>query len=157
MSMTHQFQGVSDSEYEQLKSAVSLITVLIAGADGQIDQKEKDWAKKVAKIRSYSLPGGLKEFYLEVREDFEERLDQLVEKYAGDVDTRNRQISEELSKLNVILPKIRNKEAAAALYDSYISFAKHVARASGGFLSWGTVNPQEKRLIGLEMIHPIED
>ncbi|MDH3650372.1 MAG: hypothetical protein OEQ53_11855 [Saprospiraceae bacterium] len=155
--MIQQFHGINEEEYEHLKNAVSLITVLIAGADGQIDQKEKEWAQKVAKIRSYSLPVGLKDFYLDVGNDFPDRLEIFIDRYQGEVEPRNRNIADELSKLNPILAKIKNKEASAALYESFISFAKHVARASGGFLAWGTVNPQEKRLIGLEMIRPIEE
>lgn len=154
--MIHQFNGISEQEYDQLKDTISLITVLIAGADGTIDSKEKDWAEKVTNIRSYSLPDGLKEFYLEVGEDFQERLDKYIEKYEGEVDLRNKQIGEKLSELNEIFPKIKDREAAIALYESFISFAKHVARASGGFLNWGSISHEEEQLIGLEMIHPVE-
>lgn len=154
--MIHQFHGISEQEYDQLKDAVSLITVLIAGADGTIDSKEKDWAEKVTNIRSYSLPDGLKEFYLEVGEDFQERLDKYIEKYEGEVDSRNKQIGEKLAELNEVFPKIKDREAAVALYESFISFAKHVARASGGFLNWGSISHEEEQLIGLEVIHPVE-
>ncbi len=154
--MIHQFNGISEQEYNQLKDTISLITVLIAGADGTIDSKEKDWAEKVTNIRSYSLPEGLREFYLEVGEDFQERLDKFIEKYEGEVDLRNKQIAEKLSELNEIFPKIEDREAAIALYESFISFAKHVARASGGFLNWGSISHEEDQLIGLEMIHPVE-
>jgi hypothetical protein len=155
--MIEQFKGISDSDYDRLKSAVPLITVLIAGADGTIDRKEKEWAEKVTNIRSYSLPEGLKDFYLEVGEDFQERLDGFIDRYAGDTETRNAMISEELAKLNDIFKKIKDREAAIALYESFISFARHVARASGGFLSWGTINVHEKKLMSLDMIQPVEE
>lgn len=155
--MIEQFKGISEEEFDQLKSAVSLITVLIAGADGSIDRKEKEWAEKVTNIRSYSLPDGLKDFYLEVGQDFQERLDAYIDEYAGEAEIRNRQISQELSKLNSLFPKIEDRETAIALYESFISFARHVARASGGFLSWGSINVHEKRLMSLEMIDPVED
>ena len=154
--MIHQFNGISQEEYEQLKDSISLITVLIAGADGTIDSKEKDWAEKVTNIRSYSLPDGLKEFYLEVGEDFQERLDTYIEKYEGDVDMRNKNIAKKLAELNTIFPKIEDREAAIALYESFLSFARHVARASGGFLNWGSISHEEDQLIGLEMIHRVE-
>ncbi|MCB0688078.1 MAG: hypothetical protein KDC53_16185 [Saprospiraceae bacterium] len=154
--MIEQFKGISESQFEQLKNAVSLITVLIAGADGNIDRKEKEWAEKVTNIRSYSLPDGLKDFYLEVGQDFQNRLDAYIDQYAGDADKRNREISAELSKLNNVFPKLEDRETAIALYESFISFARHVARASGGFLSWGSINVQEKKLMSLEMIDPVE-
>lgn len=155
--MIEQFKGISDSDYEQLKGAISLITVLIAGADGTIDRKEKEWAEKVTNIRSYSLPEGLKDFYLEVGEDFQSRLDTFIDRYAGDTEMRNTNIALELSKLNDIFPKIEDREVAIALYESFVSFARHVARASGGFLSWGSINVHEKKLMALEMIRPVED
>ncbi|MBK8505098.1 MAG: hypothetical protein IPL46_24570 [Saprospiraceae bacterium] len=155
--MIEQFKGISEEEYEDLKDAVSLITVLIAGADGTIDRKEKDWAEKVTNIRSYSLPQGLKDFYLEVGEDFQSRLDTFIDRFKGEVEARNREISLELAKLNQTFPKIQDRESAVALYESFISFARHVARASGGFLSWGTINVHEKKLMSLDMIHPVEE
>ncbi len=156
-TMTHQFEGITSEEYDQLKSAISLITVLIAGADGKIDTKEKEWAEKVTNIRSYTLPVGLKEFYLEVGQDFQTRLDQYIEQYKGETEARNQAIAEKLAELNDIFPKIEDREAAAALYSSLVSFAKHVARASGGFLSWGSVSSHEKVLMSLDMIHPVEE
>lgn len=155
--MIDQFRGISQEEFDTLKESISLITVLIAGADGTIDSKEKAWAEKVTNIRSYALPDGLKEFYLEVGEEFTDRLDGYIDEYDGETELRNKLISERLGSLNVILAKIVDREVAIAFYDSLLSFAKHVARASGGFLSWGSINAQEKRLLGLDMIHPVTE
>lgn len=149
-------KGITAEEYKSLKDSISLITVLIAGADGNIDSKEKSWAEKVTKIRSYTLPEGLRDFYLEVGEDFQERLDYFIDLYTGDIAWRNKQISDELAKLNDILPRIKNRELAIALYESLLGVAKHVARASGGFLSWGSISLREKRLLGLDMIKPLD-
>ncbi len=153
--MVDYFAGISQEEYDTLKKSISLITVLIAGADGSIDSKEKSWAEKVTKIRSYALPDGLKEFYLEVGEDFAEVLQRFIDKYEGDTEERNNRISEKLAELNTIFPKLQDREVAIAFYESLLSFARHVARASGGFLSWGSINPHEKRLLGLDMIDPV--
>lgn len=155
--MTQEFNGLNEEEYGQLKEAVSLITVLMAGADGDIDQKEKDWAAKVTQIRSYSLPDGLKDFYQDVGEDFDESLKAAIGRYEGDTSQRNEAIANELAKLNEIFPKIENRIAASRLYESLVSFAEHVAKASGGFLSWGKINADEKRLLGLTMIDPVEE
>ena len=47
--MTEYFKVLSDSEFEQLKDAIALITVYIAGADGKISDTETQWAEKVEK------------------------------------------------------------------------------------------------------------
>ncbi len=155
--MIEQFSGISQDDYQTLKDSISLITVLIAGADGHIDRKEKEWAEKVTNIRSYALPDGLKEFYLEVGEDFAVKLGADIALYDIETEARNKQISQKLGELNAIFPKIVDREVAIAFYESLLSFARHVARASGGFLSWGSVNAQEKRLLGLDAIHPVDE
>ncbi len=154
--MVEQIKGLDQQEYAQLKDSLALITVLIAGADGEIDTKERDWAKKVTEIRSYTLPEGLSEFYLDAGEDFESRLNHFIEMHKGDIEQRNRKIGNQLAQLNLILPKIENRELAIALYESLLSFAMHVARASGGFLKWGAISPREKKIVGLEMISPLD-
>ena len=153
--MNELFAGLSQADYEKLKNAVVLIAVYIAGADGHIDRKEKEWAEKVTTIRSYSLPKGLKEFYIEVGEDFTKKLNASIDKYEGPVNLRNQKIADQLSELNEIFPKFTNPQVAVTLYESFKSFAQHVARAPGGFLSWGTINPHEARLINLDMIDPV--
>lgn len=151
--MTEHFKVVSDSEFDQLKDAISLITVYIAGADGKIDENETEWAEKVTNIRSYSLPEGLKEFYEEVGVDFQTRLEHHMSTLS-DITVRNNTVAEKLTALNPILAKLPTK-LGAALYSSYISFAKHVAKASGGFLGFFSIGPKEAALLDLEMITPI--
>ncbi|NND09274.1 MAG: hypothetical protein HKN87_23120 [Saprospiraceae bacterium] len=155
--MIEEIKGLDSKEYIHLKDAIALITVLIAGADGEIDTKEKDWAKKITDIRSYTLPDGLKKFYEDVGISFQDRLDHYIELYKGDIEGRNKAISDRLAELNDILPKIRNRELAIALYESLLSFAKHVARASGGFLKWGGISSKEEKLMNLDMIDPLEE
>jgi hypothetical protein len=151
--MTEFFKVLSDSEIDQLKDAISLITIYIAGADGKIHEDETNWAKKVAKIRSYSLPGSLKEFYLEVGVDFQDRIDNYT-KSLSDLETRNKTVAEKLTALNPILAKLPPK-LGATIYNSYVSFAKHVAKASGGFFGFFAIGPAEAALLDLEMITPI--
>ena len=53
--------------------------------------------------------------------------------------------------LNDILGKLEAK-VAAAVYDEWISFARHVARASGGFLKVWSISAAEKKWIALPML-----
>ncbi len=64
---------------------------------------------------------------------------------------RNKRISGELEKLNPIFPKL-DQAFAKELYDSFLSFAEQVAKASGGGLGYAAVSPEEKEWAQLNMI-----
>ena len=136
-----------------LKSAISEITVLIAGADGNIDDDDISWAKKVTEIRSYKLPDVLRDLYAQVGTTFSDDLATLIKETAGPSEERNVKLSDQLSRTGPLLQKMENQELAAALHDSYLSFAKHVAKSSGGFLSFGSISGAEKKLLDLKMIN----
>lgn len=153
--MTYQFQGLTVEETQALVDAVPLVTVLIAGADGNIDSEEKEWAAKMTEIRSYAHPESLHGYYQEVGKQYSEKLDHYIKTFPTDVDTRTNQISATLAELNPILQKL-DINLAFSLYKSLTSFAKHVAKASGGFLRFGSISSEEAKLIDLPMITPIE-
>ncbi len=148
------FANIDDAELTKLIEATDLITVLIAGADGNIDEEEMDWAKKLADIRSYAYAEELKEYYSAVGRDFDLRLKALIQDLPNEVEARNTEITSRLEQVNPILQKLSNK-IGAMLYDSYTSFAEHVAKSSGGFLRFASVSREEKALIDLPMIDPI--
>jgi len=152
--MTEYFKVLSAEEFGQLKDAIALITVYIAGADGDIDEDETKWAEKVTNIRSYNLPEGLRGFYAEVGEEFADKLEHLKSTLVT-VEQRNETAEANLAALNPILAKLSPK-LGTELYKSYKSFAKHVAKASGGFLGFFSIGPKEAALLDLEMITPIE-
>ncbi len=154
--MIPEFKGISESEFNQLREAIALITVLIAGADGEIKKDEKDWALKVTKIRSYSLPSGMKEFYQAVGSDFSLVLEEKIVKYGNlSVEERNLAISDKLAELNLIFAKLQDKRIAAKMYKSFKSFAKHVAKSTGGILGFLSIGPEESNLIHLPMLEPV--
>jgi hypothetical protein len=153
--MIEGFEALSTDEFEALKSGVSWITILIAGADGKIDMHEKEWAEKITKIRSYSLEGEMNNFYTQVGLDFSNRLNALIEELPDDTEARKSILTERLSSLNSIMLKLDNA-VGADLYDSFLSFAKHVAKSSGGFLGMMSISSAEKALVGLDMLNKIE-
>lgn len=150
--MLAEFSPLTSEELDVLKNAISQITILIAGADGEIDEDEIGWAKKVTEIRSYKLPDVLREFYAQVGTTFADDLHTLIVETEGAVEERNTSLSLKLAQTGPLLQKIENQELAAALYDSYLSFAKHVAKSSGGFLSFGSISGAEKKFLDLRMI-----
>lgn len=151
--MTENFKVLSDAEFDKLKDAIALITVYIAGADGKIETEELDWAEKITSIRSYSTPGELKNFYEEVYVDFQERVLGYL-KSLEEIEVRNQTAAQKLAELNPIMEKLSPK-IGSALYKSYLSFANHVAKASGGFLGFFSIGPEEKAILDLQMINPI--
>lgn len=142
-------------ENKTLKSAISLITVLIAGADGNIEQEELTWAKKIAGVREYGPPSKLHGYYQDVGVGYEDDVKNLIKTLPEEVSERTAIITERLTALNPILAKIDNS-MAHAYYKSFTSFAEHVAKSTGGFLGFFSVSTEEANLINLPMINPIE-
>lgn len=153
--MIPQFAGLNDTEKNLLTDAIPMITVLIAGADGNIDSDEKEFAAKIMKIRGYKHPPVLESYYGLVGEKFASRVDDLIKTLPSETEERGKSIGEELSKLNDIFPKME-LIYAAHLYQSFTTFAEHVAKASGGFLGFGAVSRAEGKYVKLPMVHPIE-
>ena len=153
--MLDSFVGISEDEKQSLINAIPEITVLIAGADGVIDTEEVAWAKKLTGIRSYTNPESLQEYYGFVGDEFEDKLNALINELPKDVNERNSILKGRLEKLNPILAKMDN-ENAYGLYNSFISFAEHVAKSSGGFLRMWAISGEEKEWVNLPMINKIE-
>ena len=142
-------------ENDKLKKAISLITVLIAGADGNIEKEELTWAKKIAGVREYGPPTILHRFYQEVGVDYEETVNSLIATLPQETNERTAVISEKLAELNPILAKLDNG-MAYAYYKSFVTFSEHVAKATGGILGFFSVSSEEKSLMTLPMIDVIE-
>lgn len=153
--MIDRFKSLNEEEFTQLKDAIALIAVLVAGADGKIDQTEMEWAEKITNIRSYSGPEVLQEFYEEVGKDFHEKILHFARVHGGDVTPRNEAINAKLKSLNSFLAKL-DEELAAHLYKSLVTFASHVAKSSGGILGFFSVSEAEKEVIELTMIDAID-
>lgn len=153
--MIPQFEKLTPHEKQMMYEAIPLITVLIACADGEMTHQERNWSEKVTRIRSYSYHESLRPFYLNVGKDYQEKLDHWLKVLPLNVDRRTEIITKKLSQLNKILPKL-DKKFAWLYYTSLLSFAKHVAKASGGFLGIASINFKEHQLIGLDMINPVQ-
>jgi hypothetical protein len=146
---------LTQEEINALVEAIADITILIGGADGKIDKNEIEWSEKVTQIRSYSLPENLQAFYQEVGKNFSDTLNGLITELPDDVEARTEILEGKLAALNPILAKLPQREGAE-LYHSYVSFAKHVAKASGGFLGFWSISYEESKFMGLPVLNKIE-
>ncbi len=153
--MLQEFQVLNNEERELLFDSIPLITILIAGADDEIDEKETEWAEKILKIRTYDHPDRLTHFYKEITQIYNQRLSHYLELLPNYAAERNPAISSMLEGLNTILPKIE-VELAALFYRDLVTFANHVAKASGGVLGFFSIGSEEHKWVDLPMINPIE-
>lgn len=145
--------NLSEAERQSLYDAVPLVAVLVAGADGDIDEEERAWAKKVVHIRGYAEHGAIRDFYENLDNSMSKRMEEIIAKYPENEEARRNAISLELGRLNAILPKL-HPGFAATYYESLVSFAHHVAKASGGFLGFMAIGPQEEKVVDLPMLVP---
>ena len=152
--MLHQLKNLPADELQELLDAIPVITLLIAGADGEIEGEELAQSEKITKIRGYSGGEIMQDFYDKVGEDYNERLNRWLKVVSKDTAERTADLSGRLEKLNPILAKLA-PELGAEMYKSLTSFAKHVAKASGGFLGFGSINKEEAELVNLPMLTPI--
>lgn len=153
--MNH-FSHLSEQEKQTLFDAIPLITILVAGADGDIDEAESEWAEKLAHIRTFDDESeAVHDYYNHVDGMVESRISSYLRMLSKDPKVRIQEVSAELSKLNDVLPKL-DTFYAAQLYQSFLSFAKHIARASGGVLRFLTIGPKEDKVMDLPMIRPVE-
>ena len=60
-------------------------------------------------------------------------------------------VTAKLTEVNRILHKVDDLDAVL-LYKDFKSFAKHVAKASGGIMRWLAIGPKEAQVIDLPMI-----
>lgn len=149
------FENLSEQEYTILKETLPKIGALIANADGTVDIDEVYWAEKITHIRTYADPHELNAFYDDLEKDFKERFENEVAALPVDKDESVSCLSKDIARVNDVLPKLSPK-IAYLIYASYTSFAKHIAKASGGILGFFSVGSEEAKLIDLPMINPID-
>lgn len=149
--MIDQFKLLEQDEIETLFKAPILVSILIAGADNNIDNAEMKKAVSISKTKQQKARKDLIDYYKIVGSDFEDKLKILIQHYPIDAEERNPMIIEELKALNHILPKL-DKNFAVDLYQSIRDIARKVAEASGGVLGYMAVGYEESKFVELNMI-----
>jgi len=139
-------------ERELILKAPILVCILIAGADGEIDQKEIREAIDMARNKRW-VKTNIQPFFQELAQDFEDKLKIILQSYPFDARSRNEIIQEELVNLNNILNKI-DRAFARSYYDMLKFLAERIASSSGSF--WGKITAEEARLLELPMIRKPE-
>ncbi|WP_116127952.1 hypothetical protein [Lewinella sp. IMCC34183] len=152
--MLREFNQLNDEERQLMFDAIPLIVILVGAADNVLDEVELTEAQRLADIRSYNNRGRLNAFYEIIDEGLSERIRQLYNGMQNGVQQREKYIIGELSKLNTILPKLR-EPYGYLYYHNFRTFARHIAEAHGGFLRFITIGPKEAKVVDLPMIKPV--
>ena len=149
--MVAELEHLDDEEMELILKVPILISILIAGADNEIDKSEIKQAVNISKAKQARARKSLIDYYKEVGENFEDKLMIMIQNYPIDAQKRNPMIIEELEKLNDLFPKLE-RQYAIEFYESVKDIAKTIAEASGGVLGYMAIGYEESKLIGLNMI-----
>jgi hypothetical protein len=150
--MIPEFKNLTQQEINAIIDSPVLVTILIAGAEGKIDEKEIDWGSYVVHFRvSEYEASSMMRVYKEVDRVFDDSVKQYVSSLPQDTRERSKEIVKRLSVLSGIFRKI-DKKFAREFYDSLRTLAKQVAKASGGIWGYGSISPQEQKYLDLEMI-----
>ncbi len=149
--MIPEFADLNQEEVELMYSLPIYVSVLIAGADGKIDNNEIKKAVSLSGLKTMKARKELLDFYKHVNTDYEDKLKMTIANLPADAKQREKLLIEEIAKVNDIFPKIE-KSFATKLYASIKEVAKHIAEASGGVFGYMSVGYEESKLIDLKMI-----
>lgn len=142
---------LEEREKDHLSVLPIYITVLIASADGEIDQAEIRKAVDLSNSGLQDLGPELKEYYSSVFQDYEDKLKITIANLPTKKEERHKYLLRQLIKANDIFQKL-DKPWAIKLYESFKDLAKKIAEASGGILGYGKIGFEESKLIDLHMI-----
>lgn len=148
--MIEHFKKLNVQEIELMFKTPLLVSILIAGADGNIDRKEITEAVLFVEKQTQQK-SELTEYFNVVAQDFEDKMKILMQEYPNNLEQRNSRLVEDLSKLNTILPKL-SQAFSSEFYAILKRIAHQVAASSGGILGMNAIDDEEEKYIELYMI-----
>ena len=150
--MLYHISNLKQSEQQLVKNTPFLISILIAGCDGVIENEEIEKSLNLIHTKSFSEASDIRYLYKEIETDAENKIRTLLTQLPHDVQERETEIIAELQKLNEVLSKLDNN-IAVDFYKSIRKFAVQVANISGGILGINKINYHEKEMLKLPMIN----
>jgi hypothetical protein len=153
--MLKEFNNLTPTEQQLMLDAIPLITILVAGADGDIDEVELSEAQRLADIRSFNAKGQTNSYYEKIENNLTDRIVAMMKELPTAMAPRQDAVIARLSGLNHVFEKM-DLPFGYLYYKSFCSFAKHVAESHGGFMRFMTVGPKEAEVIDLPMLNKVE-
>jgi hypothetical protein len=143
---------LSHEEQQLIHDAPVLVTVLLAGADGDFLQSEIKEAVKIIHIKTYSESKDVRGVYKDIDGHSAEMIDEMIHSLPHIPLERTNILKARLSGLNHIFPKL-DHAFAVDLFKSLRELAYYVSRAHDGGMGISYRNEQEKHLVHLDFLH----
>ncbi len=147
-----QLKSLSSDQRDRLLDVPLYITLYVGVADGTLHHEEIEWAEHVADFRAQHEDSLLAHYWIDVDNRFRKRFYEIQRAFGIESDrpVNGKEVMQEIEQwlkdipsLYPLLPEGFDVE----LYESWRSFARHVARASGGILGFGAITGEEERAI----------
>ncbi|MEZ4804057.1 MAG: hypothetical protein R2852_00830 [Bacteroidia bacterium] len=148
--MLSKIENLTSDEQQLVLNAPVLVSALVAGADGEFYLAEIKEAVKIIHIKTYSETRDVSGVYKAIDGHTEEAIDMLIDNLPESTDERNEFLTNYLSGLNDIFPKL-DPAFALDLYTSLRELAFYVSNA--GDLGIGMRTEQEKEMSKLEFLN----
>ncbi len=145
------YENLPKEELQLLLDAPVLITLLIGSADGHLDEDEIKGGHNSVSIKEHTEERVLQDYYHQVAESFDTRIQEFIQELPTDAKKRNELISKKLAGLNKVYKSL-DQNFVEELNKSLRSLAHQVAESSGGILGFGSESYEEKQWVDLSMI-----
>ena len=149
--MIPEFEQLNEDERNTMFSLPIFVSVLIAAADGKVDNAEIKKAISLSSIKTMKARKALLDYYKIINTDYEDKFKMTLANLPSDHKIREDQLILDISKVNDIFPKL-DQPFAVKLYASLKDMAKHIAEASGGVFGYMSIGYEESKLVELKMI-----
>ncbi|MCU0328082.1 MAG: hypothetical protein MUE53_03755 [Chitinophagales bacterium] len=147
-----QLSELSREDFQILVETPLFISLLIAYADENVNDRETEWAPKVAKFRTNTAHHSLQNYYGEVFEIKEAKFSYYVDKLKiENQEDRMNFLVDQISRVNSVLVQL-DQDLKENLYKSFLTLARSVAEVDEGILDFFRSNPLQDKWLGLNMI-----
>lgn len=149
--MINEFNHLEHYDKDLMYSLPIYVSILVAGADGNIDNNELQKAVSLANNKTKKARKQLIDYYNVVNENFEDKIKMAIANLPSGVKEREKALIEKLEESNGVFSKL-DKAFAIKLYASIKDMANQVAEASGGIFGYMSVGYEESKVVELKMI-----
>ena len=151
--MTKPLETLEVTAQEALLKTPALITILIAGSDGTIDEEELAAGTNLTRWKTINARPDLLAYYQLVDARFENDVKELMAELPEDKIDRCQELVKRISTNDEHLHRLPSV-FAQQLYSSWKELAKRIAEASGGVLGYLSIGYDESKLVNLQMLTP---
>lgn len=149
--MQQALRYLTEEETKELYLVPIWISILIAGADNNIDKLEIRKAIEIINEKQQKENALIVEYYRMASNKFEINLKGYLALMPTDKEKRIDFLIKKIGRVNYYFSKL-GKDFAYQLYLSFRDFANQIAHASGGFFGLLSVSYAESKFVDLKMI-----